>query len=125
MTRILFVADDPGIALGLGDTLGLEGHDVEVVVDGATASERTRQQTFDLIVLGVMLPERTDGKRLPFVAREEASLVLKVRSTDGDEERVVFGLRRDERTNSIAWSQAFDVPCETECRLQPRPGPTN
>ena len=37
MTRILVVEDEPGIALGLEDTLRLEGHDVEVVADGAAA----------------------------------------------------------------------------------------
>jgi serine phosphatase RsbU (regulator of sigma subunit) len=56
MTRILVVEDEPGIALGLEDTLRLEGHDVEIVADGVTASERVRQETFDLIVLDVMLP---------------------------------------------------------------------
>ena len=60
MTRILVVEDEPSIALGLEDDLRLEGWEVELVTDGVAASKRARQQTFDLILLDVMLPGR-DG----------------------------------------------------------------
>src|SRR5262245_60055148 len=60
MTRILVVEDEPGIALGLEDDLRLEGWDVELVGDGAVASKRAREQSFDLILLDVMLPSK-DG----------------------------------------------------------------
>jgi DNA-binding response OmpR family regulator len=55
MTRILLVEDEPGIAMALSDDLILEGYEVEVVDDGATAVSKGRQGTFDLIVLDVML----------------------------------------------------------------------
>lgn len=60
MTRILVVEDEPGIALGLEDDLRLEGWDVELVADGAVASKRAREGSFDLILLDVMLPGK-DG----------------------------------------------------------------
>jgi two-component system alkaline phosphatase synthesis response regulator PhoP len=60
MKRILVVEDEPGIALGLEDDLTLEGYDVAVEHDGAVASRRARETSFDLIVLDVMLPGR-DG----------------------------------------------------------------
>ena len=60
MTRILVVEDEPRLALGLEDDLKLEGYEVEVVRDGETASRRAREQSFDLIILDVMLP-RKDG----------------------------------------------------------------
>ena len=60
MTRILVVEDEPGIALALEDDLTSEGYEVDVVRDGQTATERARQQSFDLILLDVMLP-RKDG----------------------------------------------------------------
>ncbi len=60
MSRILVVEDEPGIALGLEDDLKLEGYDVEVAADGLTAVRRGREETFDLIVLDVMLPGK-DG----------------------------------------------------------------
>src|SRR5262245_14274638 len=56
MTRVLVVEDEPGIALGLEDTLQLEGYQVEVVTNGTCASRRALEETFDLILLDVMLP---------------------------------------------------------------------
>src|SRR6266478_8832826 len=60
MARILVVEDEPPPALGLEDDLKLEGYEVEVVHDGETASRRAREQSFDLILLDVMLPGK-DG----------------------------------------------------------------
>ncbi len=60
MPRILVVEDEPPIALGLEDDLKLEGYEVEVVRDGEMATRRAREQSFDLVILDVMLP-RKDG----------------------------------------------------------------
>ena len=60
MARILVAEDEPSIALGLEDDLKLEGYEVEVARDGETASRRAREQSFDLIILDVMLPHK-DG----------------------------------------------------------------
>jgi len=60
MARILVVEDEPALALGLEDDLKLEGYEVEVVHDGDTASRRAREQSYDLIILDVMLPHK-DG----------------------------------------------------------------
>lgn len=60
MPRILVVEDERQLALGLEDDLKLEGYQVEVARDGQTATERALSQSFDLIILDVMLP-RKDG----------------------------------------------------------------
>ncbi len=60
MARILVVEDEPPIASALEDDLKLEGYEVEVVRDGEAASRRAREQSFDLIILDVMLPHK-DG----------------------------------------------------------------
>jgi two-component system alkaline phosphatase synthesis response regulator PhoP len=60
MKRILVVEDEPGIALGLEDDLKMEGYLVEVVGDGAAASRRAKEGSFDLILLDIMLPGK-DG----------------------------------------------------------------
>jgi two-component system alkaline phosphatase synthesis response regulator PhoP len=57
---ILVVEDDPGIAMALEDDLRAEGYRVEVAADGDTASARARAESFDGILLDVMLP-RKDG----------------------------------------------------------------
>ena len=60
MTRILVVEDEPAIATALEDDFRAEGYEVEVAADGQTAHERARSETFDLIVLDLMLPKK-DG----------------------------------------------------------------
>ena len=60
MARILVVEDEPPLALGLEDDLKLEGYEVELARDGDTASRRAREQSFNLIILDVMLPHK-DG----------------------------------------------------------------
>ena len=60
MSRILVAEDEPGIALALEDDLTREGYEVETTGDGEVASRRAREESFDLILLDVMLP-RLDG----------------------------------------------------------------
>jgi DNA-binding response OmpR family regulator len=60
VARILLVEDDRDIAMLLEDDLAAEGHQVEVVTDGETASRRGQESDWDLIILDVMLPRR-DG----------------------------------------------------------------
>lgn len=87
MARVLVVEDEPGIALGLEDSLRLEGYQVEVVHNGASASRRAMEQAFDLVLLDVMLP----GKSGFDVCRElrssgfEAPIIfLTARTQEGD-----------------------------------------
>jgi DNA-binding response OmpR family regulator len=60
MKRILVVEDDHSIAFALQLDLQSEGYDVEIESDGESALRRLRKETFDLILLDVMLP-RKDG----------------------------------------------------------------
>lgn len=56
MRRILVVEDEPDIALGLQESLQRNGYEVELAADGAAALRRGRDETWDLILLDVMLP---------------------------------------------------------------------
>ncbi|BCS35278.1 DNA-binding response regulator [Luteitalea sp. TBR-22] len=58
--RLLVVEDDDGIALGLEDDLRLEGYDVVVARDGERAVRCATTESFDLVVLDLMLPKK-DG----------------------------------------------------------------
>jgi DNA-binding response OmpR family regulator len=60
MARILIVEDERDIASVLADDLLMDGHDVEVAADGDSALTRAREETWDLILLDLMLPRR-DG----------------------------------------------------------------
>ena len=58
--KILIVEDEPSIALALEDDLRREGYETELASDGNTAARRATTQSFDLILLDVMLPKK-DG----------------------------------------------------------------
>jgi len=60
MSRILVVEDERAIARALADDFRSQGYDVELATDGRTAYEKARGDTFDLVVLDVMLPGK-DG----------------------------------------------------------------
>lgn len=54
--RILVVEDEPAIADNIAALLAAKGHKVAVCLEGAEAVNRARKETFDLILLDVMLP---------------------------------------------------------------------
>jgi DNA-binding response OmpR family regulator len=92
MTRILVVEDERELAMGLEDDLKLEGYDVEVLSDGASACRRAREQAFDLIILDVMLPLK-DGFEVCRELRRSGSntpvILLTARAQESDK---VLGL---------------------------------
>jgi DNA-binding response OmpR family regulator len=61
MSRILVVEDEQHLADGLRFNLAAEGHEVDVVGDGLVALARLRDQrdTYDVVVLDVMLPGKS------------------------------------------------------------------
>jgi len=56
--RILLVEDELGLVMTLSDRLTSEGYTVETATDGETGLARATNETFDLIILDVMLPRR-------------------------------------------------------------------
>ena len=54
--RILLVEDEPGLVLTLSDRLTKEGYSVDTAADGNLGLERASTESFDLILLDVMLP---------------------------------------------------------------------
>jgi DNA-binding response OmpR family regulator len=56
--RILIVEDEPDIARGLHDALDFEGFDVATVGTGGEGISYVREQTPDLVILDLMLPDQ-------------------------------------------------------------------
>lgn len=59
MARILVVEDEPAMQVGLRDNLEIDGYEVTVVGDGHQGLERLCDQTWDLVILDVMLPRKS------------------------------------------------------------------
>jgi DNA-binding response OmpR family regulator len=92
MTRILLVEDDESLAMSLEDDLKLEGYQVQVAQDGEAATRLALEESFDLIVLDVMLP-RKDGfevcRELRRAGRRMPIIMLTAKTQDSDK---VLGL---------------------------------
>ena len=58
--RILVVEDDPAILNGLLDVLVFNGYDVEGAADGRDGLQNALDETYDLVILDVMMP-KMDG----------------------------------------------------------------
>jgi two-component system alkaline phosphatase synthesis response regulator PhoP len=56
---ILLIEDDDGLVFTLSDRLTAEGYDLHTASDGHSGLQLALRQHFDLIVLDVMLPEKT------------------------------------------------------------------
>lgn len=77
MIRILIVDDEPSMREGLSDNLIFEGYKTELASNGIEALEKLKDQSFDLVVLDVMMPEmsgfdvckqiRQDGNQVPVI----------------------------------------------------------
>jgi two-component system alkaline phosphatase synthesis response regulator PhoP len=57
--RILFVEDDPGLVMAMVDLLNAEGYDIQSATTGNDGLKRALTETFDLVILDVMLPEKS------------------------------------------------------------------
>ncbi len=92
-TRILLVEDEPGVVLIVADLLRAEGHTVDTAGDGPAGLALMAAETFDLLILDVMLPGLS-GFELCHAVRERgfdgAVLMLTARGEVADR---VQGLR--------------------------------
>jgi len=107
MSRILIVEDEPDIASVLADDLRVEGYESVIAADGEAALRLAREQSWDLILLDLMLPRkdgfevcrelRRHGIRTPILmltARaQEAEKVLGLEAGADDYVTKPFGVR--------------------------------
>jgi DNA-binding response OmpR family regulator len=88
--RILVVEDEAGLREGLIDLLSGDGHDVTAVGDGATAAATGVAESWDLVVLDLMLP-RMNGmdvcRRLRGARPGMPILMLTARGSEDDKVR--------------------------------------
>ena len=92
MPKILLIEDEPDIALGLSMDLEAEGHTVETVADGLTASLRGREPHWDLILLDVMLPKRDGFEVLRDLRRAGVRTPILMLTARAQEAEKVMGL---------------------------------
>ena len=57
MAKILLVEDEPQMQRGVKDNLEFEGYEVDVAGDGKAGLEKLLANSYDLVLLDVMLPQ--------------------------------------------------------------------
>jgi DNA-binding response OmpR family regulator len=89
--RVLLVEDDEVIRRSVALALERYGYQVDPAPDGLSGLERCRTQTYDVLILDVMLPG-LDGVSLCRRIRETSQIPILMMSARGDSVDVVSGL---------------------------------
>ncbi|HRH40904.1 MAG TPA: response regulator transcription factor [Pyrinomonadaceae bacterium] len=93
MAHILVIEDEPSVAIALRDSLESEGHSVKVVSDGSAGFQTASSESFDLILLDLMLPKMSGleiCQRLRANEIETPIIMLTARGASSD---AAFGLK--------------------------------
>jgi DNA-binding response OmpR family regulator len=91
MNRILIADDDVELGAMLAEYLGREGFDVELAHDGAAALERASNESFDAVVLDVMMP-KLNGFDVLRELRQQSQVPVLMLTARGDDVDSVLGL---------------------------------
>src|SRR5436853_2727542 len=89
--RILLVDDEQSVQTLLSYPLRKEGYDVVQATDGRQALERFREQSFDLVVLDLMMP-RMDGLEVCRRLRQRSAVPIIMLTARSEEIDKVVGL---------------------------------
>lgn len=92
MAKILVVDDEIAISTLLKYNLEENGYDVTVASDGQTAYDLTKQESFDAILLDLMLPVIDGMTLLKNLRQDKVSTPVILVTAKGDEFDRVFGL---------------------------------
>ena len=92
MQRILIVEDEPHMQRGLKDNLEFEGYTVDVAGDGEAGLERILHESYDLVLLDVMLPKLSGFDVCRRARREGAATPIIMLTAKGEEIDKVLGL---------------------------------
>lgn len=92
MINILIAEDDPAIRTGLIDSLESEGYAVTAVSRGDEALDCLRQQTFQLVILDIMMPGRSGFDVCRAIRSKNTSMPVLFLTAKGEEIDKVLGL---------------------------------
>jgi DNA-binding response OmpR family regulator len=89
MNRILVVDDDPGVLDVIAFMLRREGFDVEEERDGTAALEKARSDSFDIVILDIMLPGMSGTDVCRALRAESDVPILMLTARDAELDRVL------------------------------------
>ena len=89
MSKILLVDDDVELTNLLAELLSLEGFDIHVVHNGQEALTELELQTYDIILLDIMMPVLNGIETLKQLRQKLTTPVLMLSARDDDIDRVL------------------------------------
>lgn len=89
MSKILFVDDDLELCQLMTEFLELEGFDLDVVHNGEEALKKVDQQSYDVIVLDIMMPKLNGFDTLRQLRTEHLTPVLMMTARGDEVDRIV------------------------------------
>ncbi|MBU2492407.1 MAG: response regulator transcription factor [Bacteroidetes bacterium] len=92
MKNILIVEDEPGMRMGLKDNLEFEGFSVDYAEDGSAGLQKIRANSYDLVLLDVMLPEISGFEICKTIRKEGIKTPVILLTAKGEEIDKVLGL---------------------------------
>ncbi len=92
MTKILLVEDEPNMRLGLKDNLEFEEYEVDIAEDGEAALEKIKNNSYNLILLDVMLPKISGFEVCKLVRKQGITAPIILLTAKGEEANKVRGL---------------------------------
>jgi two-component system, OmpR family, alkaline phosphatase synthesis response regulator PhoP len=119
--RILLVEDEPGLRLTLSGRLTSEGHLVEQAADGETGLHRASTEPFDLVVLDVMLPDRSGFDVCRDLRKGGVDTPVLMLTARGQVEDRVLGLRLGADDYLVKPFAMSELLARVEARLRREP----
>jgi two-component system response regulator VicR len=89
--KILLVDDEPAIVKGISFSLKQDGYDIDAAYDGEEAIEKFNNNSYDLVILDVMLP-KLDGLAVLQRIREKSQLPVIMLTAKGEDMDKILGL---------------------------------
>ena len=90
--KILVIEDEPSILTGLIDLLGSEGYQVSSGRDGKEALRLYESEKFDLILLDIMIPEKSGYDVCREIRKKDQTIPILMLTAKGQEVDKVVGL---------------------------------
>lgn len=92
MPRILIVEDEPAMRMGLTDNLEFEGYKIDTASDGEAGLNEILSNTYDLVLLDVMLPKMSGFDVCRKVRESGSKTPIILLTAKGEEIDKVLGL---------------------------------
>ncbi len=90
--RILLVEDESKVARFIQQGLEAEGYEVEIASDGKAGEKKAQTESFDLILLDVLLPKKNGFEVLQTLRKEKVRTPIVMLTARGTTEDIVSGL---------------------------------